>query len=83
MLHHNADIGIMLQRLVERGMPIRCFERNRLIAILVLNPDAAVVSVMPDIAAPEDDKACLDLLLVGDELHFPCLTVQNLCRLRP
>ena len=83
MLHHKADIGVMLQRLVERGMPIRCFERNRLLAILVLNPHAAVVSVMPDIAAPEVDKASLDLLLVGDEFHFPCPTVQNLCRLLP
>jgi hypothetical protein len=47
-----------------------------------VNPHAAVVLVVLDIATTEDNEASLYLLFVGDEFHFPCPTVQNLCRLQ-
>lgn len=80
VLHPKADIGILVQRTVAGCLTIRCAKRDRLIAILVVEPYPAVIVVMPDVATPEDDKARLDLLFVEDETHAMIPTVQKLCR---
>jgi hypothetical protein len=63
------------------NVPIRRAQRDGLVAILVLGSHPTIEIVMPDIAAPENDQAGLELLLVGDEFHLfasHCAeTVQN------
>ncbi len=56
------------------------FEGDGLLATFVLNPHAAEILVVAGFVASEDDKAGFYLFLVGDEFHFPCPTVHNLCR---
>jgi hypothetical protein len=37
--------------------------------------------IVTDVPTTKDDETGLDLLFVGDEFHFACPAVQNLCRL--
>jgi hypothetical protein len=66
----SSAIRILVHRTVAGRLPIRRAQGDCLIAILVLDSDPAVVVVVPDIAASENDKAGLDLLFVEDETHF-------------
>jgi len=70
VLHPKADIGILVHRAVARRLPIRRAQRDRFVAVFVLDSDPAVIAVVPDITTSEDDKARLDLLFVEDETHF-------------
>jgi hypothetical protein len=70
VLHPKTDIGILVHGAVTRRLPVCRAQRDRLVAVFVLDSDPAVIVIVPDIAASEDDKARLDLLFVEDETHF-------------
>ena len=70
MLHPKADVGILVHGAVAGRLPIRRAQRDRLVAVLVLDSDPAVIVVVPDVATSEDDKARFDLLFIEDETHF-------------
>jgi len=70
VLHPEADIGILVHRAVMRRLPIRRAQRDCFVAVFVLDSDPAVIVVVPDITASEDDKSRLDLLFIEDETHF-------------
>lgn len=70
MLHPETDIRIFVHRAVTGSLAICRAERDRLVSILVLDSDPAVIAVVADIAASEYDETGLDLLFVEDETHI-------------
>jgi acyl-CoA synthetase (AMP-forming)/AMP-acid ligase II len=59
VLHPKPVVGILIERSFAGGLPVRRVERNRLVAILLGEPDAAIEIAVFDIAAPENDQARL------------------------
>jgi hypothetical protein len=59
VLHAKPDVGVLIERAVAGGLPVRRMKRNRLVAILFGELDAAIEIAVFDIAAPENDQAGL------------------------
>ncbi|WP_438731936.1 hypothetical protein ACR9YC_12780 [Parasphingorhabdus sp. DH2-15] len=70
VLHAKSNVGILIQRTVTSSLSVCGAERDRFVAILVLDSNPAVKIVMRDISAPKDNQARFDLLFINDEAHL-------------
>jgi hypothetical protein len=57
VLHVKPDVGVLIERAVAGGLPVRRVKRNRFVAILFGELDAAIEIAVFDITAPENGQA--------------------------
>ena len=78
VLDAEANIGVLVEGPLPRRVDVGGFQGNRLVAVLVGEPDPAVPIAVLDIGPAEDDKAGLQFLRIDKEGHGGRQSVQNL-----
>jgi hypothetical protein len=63
MLDAEPNVGILVEGPLAGGADVGCFERNRLVAVGLRHLHAAIPHLMIHVAAPEENKARLQLPL--------------------
>src|ERR1700692_1646190 len=75
VLDAETDIDVLIVGPLFRGVDVRGFKGNRFISILLVKLDASVPVAVLHVRTPEDDKAGLKLVNVGEEGHEMLPTV--------
>src|ERR1700679_443698 len=87
MLDAESNVCVLIEGAFPRRFFIRCFKRNRLVAVGLRHLHAAIPHAMIHVAAPEENQAGFQLLFLGNKRHVAsCVlfrSVQFPCRFLP